>query len=82
MNRFTLPFCENTSSIFNQRNKQYFKPLPFVFINRAKIVGRDISVDIMTRYWLDGFGGPIPVGTRFSATVQTGSGAHQHPTQW
>jgi hypothetical protein len=82
MNRFTLPFCEYASNIFNQRNKQYFKPLPFVFIIRAKIVGRNIAVDIVTRYWLDGFRGRIPVETRFSATVQTGPGAHQRPTQW
>ena len=39
-------------------------------------VDRDGLVGIATRYGLDGPGGRIPVGARFSAPVQTGPGAH------
>ena len=38
--------------------------------------GRDSSVDIATRYWLDGPGVESRWGTRFSTPVQTGPGAH------
>ena len=39
-------------------------------------MGRDSSVGIATRYGLDGPGIESRWGTRFSAPVQTGSGAH------
>jgi len=39
-------------------------------------MGRDSSVDIATRYGLDGPGIESQWGTRFSAPVQTGPGAH------
>ena len=39
-------------------------------------MGRDSSVGIASRYWLDGPGDRIPVGARFSAPVQTGPGTH------
>ena len=42
----------------------------------ATFVGRDISVGIATRYGLDGPGIESRWGARFSATVQTGPGAH------
>ena len=42
----------------------------------TKFVGRDSSVDIATRYELDGPGDRIPVGARFFASVQTCPGAH------
>jgi hypothetical protein len=38
------------------------------------MTGRDSSVGIATRYGLDG--DRIPMATRFSASVQTGPGAH------
>ena len=38
--------------------------------------GRDSSVGIATRYWLDGPGIESRWGARFSAPVQTGPGAH------
>jgi hypothetical protein len=38
--------------------------------------GPGSSVGIATGYGLDGPGGRIPVGARFSAPVQTGRGAH------
>ena len=40
------------------------------------VMDRDSSVDIATRYGLDGPGDRIPVGKRFSPPVQTGPGAH------
>jgi len=40
------------------------------------IMGRDNSVGIATRYGLDGPGIESRWGPRFSATVQTGCGAH------
>ena len=40
------------------------------------ITGRDSSVDIATRYGLDGPGIESQWGTRFSAPVQTGAGAY------
>ena len=40
------------------------------------IVGQDISVSIATGYGLDGPGIESWWGARFSATVQTGPGAH------
>jgi hypothetical protein len=40
------------------------------------VVGRDSSVGIATRYGLDGPGFESRWGTRFSAPVQTGPGAH------
>ena len=40
------------------------------------IVGRDSSVDIATRYGLDGPGIEFRCGARFSAPVQTDPGAH------
>ena len=43
-------------------------------------VGRDSSVGTATRYGLDSPGFESWWGARFSATVQTGSGAH--PAQW
>jgi hypothetical protein len=39
-------------------------------------VGRDSSVGVATRYGLNGPGIESPWGARFSATVQTGPGAH------
>jgi len=39
-------------------------------------MGRDSSVGITTRYGLDGPGIESRSGTRISASVQTGSGAH------
>jgi hypothetical protein len=39
-------------------------------------VGRGSSVGIATRYGLDGPGGRIPVGARYSASVQTGPRVH------
>ena len=39
------------------------------------VVGRDSSVGIATCYGLDGSGDRIPMEARFSAPVQTGSGA-------
>jgi len=42
----------------------------------SAIMGRDSSVGIAILYGLDG---RIPVGARFSATFQTGPGAHQAP---
>jgi hypothetical protein len=39
-------------------------------------VGRDSSVGIATRLRLEGPGGRIPVGARFSAPAQNGRGAH------
>ena len=41
-----------------------------------KMGGRDSSVDIATRYGLDGPGIESRWGARFSAPVQTGPGAH------
>ena len=41
-----------------------------------KFVGRDSSVGIATRYGLDGRGIESRWGARFSASVQTGPGAH------
>jgi len=38
--------------------------------------GRDSSVDIVTRYGLDGPGNESQSGVRFPAPVQTGPGAH------
>ena len=38
--------------------------------------GRDSSVGIASRYWLDGPGIESQLGARFSAPVQTGPGAH------
>jgi hypothetical protein len=40
------------------------------------VVGRDCSVGIATRYWLDDQRDRIPVEVRFHAPVQTGPGAH------
>ena len=45
-------------------------------------VGRDSSVGIATRYWLDGPGIESRLGARFSPPVQTGPGAHSAPIQW
>jgi hypothetical protein len=45
-----------------------------------RIVGRDSSVGIATRYGPDGPGIESRWGTRFSALVQTGPGAH--PAFW
>jgi hypothetical protein len=39
-------------------------------------MGQDISVGIATRYELEGPGTESQWGARFSAPVQTGSGAH------
>ena len=39
-------------------------------------MGRDSSVGIATRYWLDGPGIESRWGARFSAPVQTGPGGH------
>jgi len=39
-------------------------------------LGRDSSVGIATGYGLDGLGIQFPVGESFSASVQTGPGAH------
>ena len=39
-------------------------------------MGWDSSVGIATHYGLDGPGGQIPVGARFSQPVQTSHGAH------
>jgi hypothetical protein len=44
---------------------------------QAKV--RDSSVDIATRYGLDGPGIESRWGARFSATFQTGPGAHPAP---
>jgi len=44
--------------------------------------GLDIAVGIASRYGLDRGGDRIPVGTRVSATVQTGPGPNQPPVQW
>ena len=40
------------------------------------LMGRDSSVDIATRYGLDGLGIESRWGARFSAPVQTSPGAH------
>jgi len=40
-------------------------------------MGWDRAFGIATHYGLDGPGIRIPVGARFSATIQTRSGAHQ-----
>ena len=44
-----------------------------LFTERTK--GRGSSVDIVTCYGLDGPGDRIPMGARFSASIQTGPGA-------
>ena len=44
--------------------------------HQTKKCGPGSSVDIATGYWLDGPGIESLWGTRFSATVQTGPGAH------
>ena len=49
-----------------------------VVVVQTHRVGRDISVGIVTRYGLDGLGSN-PGGAKFSAPVQTGSGAHPSP---
>ena len=50
--------------------------LPFFFVCRTFLVGRDNLVGIATRYELDGPGVESRWGARFPALVQTGCGAH------
>ena len=50
--------------------------ISFVTSLWARLVGRDSSVGIATRYCVDGPGIESRWGTRFSAPVQTGPGAH------
>ena len=42
-------------------------------------VGRHSAFSIATELWVGRFGDRIPVGTSFSAPVQTGPGASQLP---
>ena len=53
-------------------NKQTHLLYGLLFVS----VGRDNAVGVATRYWLDGPGIECRWGARFSAPIQTSSGAH------
>ena len=65
-----LKYDKSTKFTFNKKYAVYFV-LSIVFTVHLFPVGRDSSVSIAIRYGLNGPGDRIPVGTRFSAPVQT-----------